>query len=195
MNYLEVRFEDIDTQEVDASSFISNVINAQDTLGESLNKRAFNHQKLISLGFIYNSVSDGYALEKDFTLEEIEKLTHEISKLPNHILAHAYIILKIHDNRLFFWDTSLIYEGIDTFEYCLQYHNTFQIGALNVLTKSDTIKEELLNLTHYTKRYTEPSLEFITTNCFWDKKEGYKILKEFVEDVNESIPLSQAIDY
>ena len=76
-----------------------------------------------------------------------------ISKLEHHILIHGYMELKIYKNELYFWDTSLIYEEIDTFEYCLKYHNILKLNNLTVLTKSTSINEDLLNLINYTKLY------------------------------------------
>ena len=107
-------------------------------------------------------------------------MAFKIDKLDNHILTHGYIVLKIYEDELYFWDTALIYENIDTFEYCLKYHNIFRLGEVNVLTKSTSVNEILLNLSNYTKRYEEPELEFITQNCVWDKKEGVKTLKTLV---------------
>lgn len=89
----------------------------------------------------------------------------------------------------------MIYEGIDTFEYCLKYHNLLKLNDLLVLTKSDTINEDLLNLIDFTRRYSTPTIEFITQNCMWDKKEGYKILKDFIMDENEYLSINDAKSY
>ncbi|PLY07156.1 MAG: hypothetical protein C0625_05945 [Arcobacter sp.] len=195
INYLEVKFSEVENKEVDTSNFISNVINNQSTLGLNTKQNFFNHERLKKLGFQFNPTTNGYALKKEFSLEELEYLSKQIDLLENHTLTHGYIELKIYHEKLYFWDKALIYEGIDTFEYCMKHHNIFNLKNLNVLTKSDTINETLLNLVNYTKRYSEPSLEFITQNCLCDKKEAYKILKEFVKNANEYIPMNEALDF
>lgn len=195
MNYLEVKFDTNKKEEVNPSSFISDVINKQKNLGLSNTSSSLNHQRLKELGFEYNESTNGYGLKKEFTLEELEFLSSQIDLLENHILIHGYIELKTFEKKLYFWDKALIYEGIDSFEYCIKYHNIFNLGKLTYITKSDAIKETLLILVNFTKRYSEPSLEFITQNCVWDKKEGYKILKEFVKDINEYIPIKEAKNY
>lgn len=191
MNYLEVKFEKNKEKEVDVTNFISNVIDAQSSLGLKKEENNLNHEKLLEIGFIYNSSTKGYGIQKDFNLTELIKIARAVDLLDNHILTHGYIELKIHQGELYFWDKALIYEGIDTFEYCLEHHNTFNISGLNVVTKSDSINETLLNIIDYTKRFTLPNLEFITQSCVWDGKLGYKVLKEFVEDINEYIPRSE----
>lgn len=195
MNYLEVKYEEITNKELDTSSFISDVIDSQKSLGLNYARNSFDHEKLQSLGFIQNSTTKGYGLQKEFTLDELIYLAKEVNKLENHKLTHAYIILKYYKDKLFFWDTALIYDGVDTFTYCLQYHNVFELGDVNVVTKSSCVNEELLNLAGFTRRYHEPVLGFITQGCLWDKKEGFKIKKELVEDVNEHIKLDEVIAY
>ncbi len=170
MKYLEVKFIESKDESIDPSDFISNVINNQNTLGLKAKPSSFDHEKLKELGFEFNPTTNGYALKKEFTLDELEFLSKQIDLLKNHILIHGYLELKTFEGKLYFWDKALIYEGIDSFEYCMKHHNIFNIKELNVVTKSDTIKETLLNLIHFTKRYSEPSLEFITQNCYWDKK-------------------------
>ncbi len=194
MKYLEVKFEKENEENIDSLNFISNVIESQKYLGIK-EQKYFENEKLLSLGFLYNPSTKGYAIERDFTLEEIEKLAREVDKIKNHILTYSYITLKIYKDKLYFWDRALTYEGLDTFEYCLKYHNKFTLGKVNIVTKSNSINEELLNLANYTKRYSEPSLEFITQGCVWDKKEGLKILKAFVKDINEYIPIDKVTAY
>jgi len=188
MNYLEVKFKEEDKLAVDTADFISNIIDSQITLGLEKNDKPFNHNQLLELGFEYNNTAKGYSLTKEFELDELKYLAQEVDLLDNHILTHAYIDLKMYQGELYFWDKALIYENIDTFEYCLKHHNLFKIAGLNVVTKSDTISEELLNIINYTKRYSTPSPEFIIQNCLWDKKEGQKVLKNFIADINEYIP-------
>ncbi len=194
MKYLEVKFEKEIKEDIDSSNFISDVIKSQKYLG-CKKQSFFEDEKLLALGFVYNPHTKGYAMQKDFSFEDIENLARQIDKIENHILTHGYISLKIYKNKLYFWDRALIYEYFDTFEYCLKYHNTFRLGKVNVITKSKSINEELLNLADYTKRYSEPSLEFITQDCVWDKKEGLKILKAFVKDINEYMPITEVIAY
>ena len=187
MNYLEVKFKEEEQEEVDTANFISNVIKAQETLGYKTQKNSFNHEELQKLGFKFNPSTKGYGLKKEFTLDELEVLAKKVNLLDMHILTHGYIELKIFENKLYFWDKALIYEGLDTFDYCMKYHNILHLENLNIVTKSDTVSETLLNIINYTKRYSEPNSEFITQSCVWDKKEGYKILKEFVKDINSYI--------
>jgi len=99
----------------------------------------------------------------------------EIQKLNYHILTYGFFQIKIHKDKLYFWDTALIYEGFDTFEYCLEHHNTLKLNGLHVVTKADMIKEDILALIGYTYRYCEPSLDYIINKCFWDKKLGKKV--------------------
>ncbi len=195
MNYLEVKYEMQIKDELNTNDFISNVISSQQSLGRQKYPKNFEHKKLLDLGFTYNKSTDGYGFIKNFSFEELKDLAFKIDKLDNHILTHGYIVLKIYKGELYFWDTALIYENIDTFEYCLKYHNIFKLGELNVLTKSTSVNEVLLNLSNYTKRYEEPELEFITQNCVWDKKEGVKTLKSLVENINEYIHFSKTINY
>ncbi len=195
MNYLEVKYKEDNTAELDTNDFISNVISSQKTLGFKKDSNSFDHEKLVSLGFVYNPSTSGYSLVKDFSLSELENLALEIEKLDNHMLTHEYIVLKIYQGKLYLWDTALIYEDIDTFEYCLKYHNLFDLGEINLLSKSDSINEKLLNMFNFTKRYEEPSLEFITQNCVWDKKQGLKILKDMVYDINEYLSKDEVISY
>ncbi len=195
MNYLEVKHEVKTKEEVDSSDFISNVISSQKTLGTPKETNTFEHNKLIELGFSFNKTTKGYSLVKQFNLEELKKLALEVNKLNNHILTHSYITLKIYNNELFFWDTALIYEGVDNFEYCLKHHNTFSLGNVYIVTKSNSVNEELLNLANYTKRYHEPSLEFITHSCLWDKQKGVKVYKNMVPNINEYISLDEVIVY
>lgn len=195
MYYLEVKIDKNSSLYEDSQDFVSNVIQLHDTLGQKKDMNLFENEKLLELGFIYNSNTNGFSIQKDFNIEELTSLTKKISELKYHILTHGYIELKVHENRLYFWDKSLIYEGVDTFEYCLKYHNTLKLENLTVLTKSDTISEELLNIISYTRRYSYPSIEFIVENCMWDKKEGYKILKDFITNENEYIPINLANTY
>ncbi len=195
MNYLEVKFKEEEQEEVDTANFISNVIKAQETLGYKIQKNSFNHEKLQELGFKFNPSTKGYGLKKDFTLDELINLAKKVNLLENHILIHGFIELRVFNDKLYFWDKALIYEGIDSFDYCMKYHNILKIENLNVLTKSDSINESLLNIVDYTKRYSEPSSEFITQSCVWDKKEGYKILKEFVENINSYILRKEAKEF
>lgn len=195
MYYLEVKLEKKESSKNDPSNFISNVIVAQNSLGQKKNLDYFENEKLLELGFLYNPTTDGFSIQKDFNIEQLTNLTKEISKLKYHILTHGYIELKIHEDKLHFWDKSLIYEGLDTFEYCLKYHNILKLNDLIVLTKATTINEDLLNLVNYTKRYSTPTTEFITQNCMWDKKEGYKILKDFISNENEYLLKSYAKSY
>jgi len=195
MYYLEVKIDKQNKIDDDVTNFISNVIEAQDNLGKEKKNDYFENEKLLELGFLYNSSTNGFSIQKEFTIKQLSELAKEISKLKNHILTHGYIELKIYQNELYFWDKSLIYEGIDTFEYCLKYHNLLKLNDLLVLTKSDTINEDLLNLIDFTRRYSTPTIEFITQNCMWDKKEGYKILKDFIMDENEYLSINDAKSY
>lgn len=195
MNYLEVKYEEQTKKELDPSSFISDVIDSQKSLGLEKKVNSFDHEKLQELGFIQNGTTKGYGLQKEFTLNELIYLAKEVNKLENHNLTHGYIILKYHKDKLYFWDTALIYEGVDTFSYCLQYHNIFELGDINVVTKSSCVNEELLNLAGFTRRYHEPTLGFITQNCLWDKKEGLKIKKVLIEDINEHMKFDEVITY
>lgn len=185
MYYLEVKIKNKNKSINDPSNFISNVINAQNSLGQNISLDCFESEKLIELGFCYNFSTNGFSIQKDFNLKQLKELTKEVNKLEDHILTHGFIELKLYKNKLYFWDKSLIYEGLDTFEYCLKYHNTLELNKLTVLTKSNTINEDLLNLIDYTRRYSTPTIEFITQNCMWDKKKGYKILKDFISNENE----------
>ena len=195
MNYLEIKFKNEEQEEVDTANFISNVIKAQETIGYKIERNLFKHEELQKLGFKFNPSTKGYGIKKEFTLDELIILANKVDLLENHILTHGYIELKIFNGELYFWDKALIYEGIDSFDYCMKYHNTLQFKGLNIVTKADTINETLLNLINYTKRYCEPSTEFITQNCVWDKKEGYKILKDFVKNVNSYISKNEAIEF
>jgi hypothetical protein len=195
MNYLEVKFKEEEQEEVDTANFISNVIKAQETLGLNLSNNVFSSEKLQKLGFKFNSTTKGYGLKKEFTFEELLNLTKEVSFLNNHILIHGYIELIIHEDELYFWDKALIYEGIDSFKYCLKHHNTLHLEKLNVVTRADSISESLLNTINYTKRYCEPTTEFITQESLWDKKEGVKILREFVKDINEYLMIKDAKNF
>lgn len=195
MYYLEVKIENKNKSIDDSSNFISDVINAQNNLGQKKSLNCFESEKLTELGFIYNTSTNGFSIQRDFTLKQLKELTKEVNKLNNHILTHGFIELKIYKNKLYFWDKSLIYEGLDTFEYCLKYHNTLKLNKLIVLTKSNTINEDLLNLIDYTRRYSTPTTEFITQNCMWDKREGYKILKDFISNENEYIQINYVKNY
>jgi hypothetical protein len=195
MYYLEVKLDKKEEEIIDTSDFISNVISSQDKLGEDFILDYFEKENLIKLGFVFNEKTNGFSLQKDFTIEELKNLTIEVNKLKYHKLIHSYIELMIYNDELYFWDKALIYEGVDTFEYCLKYHNFLQLDGLNVLSKSETISEELLSFTNYTKRYSVPDLEFITQNCVWDKQEGYKILKDFILNQDEYLLKSQVIEY
>ena len=195
MYYLEVKIDKQNKIDDDITNFISNVIEAQDNLVKEKKNDYFENEKLLELGFLYNPSTNGFSIQKEFTIKQLSELAKEISKLKNHILTHGYIELKIYQNELYFWDKSLIYEGIDTFEYCLKYHNLLKLNDLLVLTKSDTINEDLLNLIDFTRRYSTPTIEFITQNCMWDKKEGYKILKDFIINENEYLSINDAKSY
>jgi len=195
MNYLEVKYEEQTKKELDPSSFISDVIDSQKSLGLEKKVNSFDHEKLQKLGFIQNGTTKGYGLQKEFTLHELIHFAKEVNKLENHNLTHGYIVLKYFENELYFWDTALIYEGVDTFSYCLEYHNTFRLGSVNVVTKSTSVNEELLNLAGCTKRYHEPTLGFITQGCMWDKKQGIKIQKGLITNINEYIKLDEVITY
>ena len=182
MNYLEVKLTN-DKEVIDSKNFLSDIIKSQKTLRLKSDTKLFNHSALEALGFIFNTTTQGFALEKKFTVDELFFLTIEVNKLEHHILTHAYLELKIHNDTLYIWDKALIYEGIDSFEYCLKYHNIHTLELLNVVTKSDSINENLLNLVSYTKRYSQPSLEYITQNCYWDKQKGIKIARELISDL------------
>ena len=168
---------------MDMSSFVSNVIKKQETLN------TFDSKKLEKLGFIYNLSTNGYSLQKNFSIEEIEFYARDISKLKYHILTHGYIIIKIYKNTLYFWDTALIFEGIDTFEYCLKNHNIFKLDVLHVVTKSSGISDDILELCNYTKRYSEPSLDYIIDGYYWDKKLEKKVKKSSVKNPLEYIKI------
>lgn len=195
MNYLEVKYEEQTKKKLDPSSFISDVIDSQKSLGLEKKVNSFDHEKLQELGFIQNGTTKGYGLQKEFTLNELIYLAKEVNKLENHNLTHGYIVLKYFENELYFWDTALIYEGVDTFSYCLEYHNTFRLWNVNVVTKSASVNEELLNLAGCTKRYHEPTIGFITQGCMWDKKQGLKIQKGMITNINEYIKLDEVITY
>jgi len=188
MKYLEVKL-DVQNEKVDTSSFVSSVISKQESLGIKKVSHTFDTKKLEELGFVYNPTTAGYSLEKEFEVLEISTLAKEISKLKNHILIHGYLVIKIHENSLYFWDTALIYEGIDTFEYCLKHHNIYKLESLHVVTKSDAISEDILKLCNYTKRYSEPSLDFITEGYYWDKRLEVKVKKSSVKNPLEYIKI------
>jgi len=195
MYYLEVKIEKEIKNVSDASDFISHVICSHESLGQNENTHYFQKEKLLNLEFIYNETTNGYSLEKELSIEELKKLTRKINELKNHKLIHGYTELVLYNDELYFWDKALIYEGIDTFEYCLKHHNLLQLDNLNVLTKSNTISDELLSFTKYTKRYCTPNLEFITQNCLWDKQDAYKIAKQFVLNKDEYILKHHAQEY
>lgn len=195
MYYLEVKIDKKNNSINDTSNFISDVINAQNSLGIKKDLDCFENNKLIKLGFTYNPNTNGFSIQEDFNIKQLTKLTKKITKLEHHILVHGYIELKIHNNKLFFWDKSLIYEGMDTFEYCLKYHNILRLNNLTVLTKSNSINEDLLNLVNFTRRYYSPTIEFITQNCLWDKKEGYKILNHLIVNRDEYLPIDNAKNF
>ena len=187
MNYLEVKIQKNTINHINVNTFVSSVIKDQKKSNYPNKELNFNDKKLLELGFVFNCTTNGYAIEKEFRLQEIEYLANEISKLKNHSLTHGYIEMIIHDKTLYFWDKALIYEGIDTFNYCLKYHNLFNINNINVITKSNGINETLLNLANCTLRYEQPNLKFITTNSLWDKKEGKTI------HINDSINFTEYI--
>ena len=195
MYYLEVKIDKKEKSNVDTSNFISNIIILQDSLGRKKDLDYFESDRLIELGFIYNINTHGFSIQKDFTINELKELTILVSMLRYHTLIHGFTQLIIYENELYFWDKSLIYEGIDTFEYCLKYHNTLKLEDLLLVTKSDTINEDLLNLVGYTRRYSTPTAEFVMQNCMWDKKEAYKILKDFITDENEYLLKNSAKYY
>jgi hypothetical protein len=195
MNYLEVKLEAMEEKEINTSTFISDIINQQETLGTKENTNSFNNEKLLSLGFNHNKSTNGFTLKKDFTFNELFSLAKEINKINNHLLIHGFLVLKVYQNELYFWDTSLIYEGVDTFEYCLKYHNIFKLGKVNVVSNSECINEALLILAEHTRRYSEPDLNFITNASMWDKKEGVKILTTSIPNINEFIAIKDVIPY
>lgn len=186
MNYLEVKLEEKKKEDI-TSDFIQEVIKQQETLSKNIRTNDFDKEALLSLGFIYNATTDGYYLQKKFKLEELIFLTKSINSLPKHILTHGYINLKYHENELYFWDTALIYEGVDTFDYCLKYHNIIKIKELKVVTNSDYVSEDILKLVGLERRYSQPSIEYITQECLWDKKNAYKIAKNLVSNIDEYI--------
>lgn len=186
MNYLEVKLEE-EKKEDTTSNFIQKIIKEQESLSNSIIPITFNKKALLHLGFLYNKTTGGYYLEKNFTLEELIFLTKSIQEYPNHILTHGYISLKYHKNELYFWDTSLIYEGIDTFEYCLKYHNIIKVKEIKVVTNSDFISENILKLVGMEKRYSQPSIDYITQGCLWDKKNAYKVTKNLILNIDEYI--------
>lgn len=192
MHYLEVKL-DVKQEDVDTDSFISDIIKAQDTLGTPKRFCVFNSDVLDRLGFIYNPTTNGYGIEKKLNFEQVLFLTKEISKLEKHNLTHGYLQLKIHEDNLYIWDTALIYEGLDTFEYSLAHHNIFTLDGLHVVTKSDSIHEDILEFMNYTQRYSEPSLDFIIQGYFWDKKEGEKVMKSNVLNSLEYIKIEGVI--
>lgn len=195
MNYIEVKIEENKIDDIDTNSFVSSIIEQQKDLGAKKRTSGFNKEELISLGFIENKTTGGFYMQKDFDFEELETLTRKVSSLENHILTHSFLIFKIHEDKLYIWDTSLIYEGVDSFEYCLEHHNTFKFAKVYIVTNSDNVNEELLEFSGFTKRFTQPNLTFITTGKFWDKKEGCKVLRHFIKDINEYIHLDIAKDY
>jgi len=186
VKYLEVKL-DTKSKEMDMSSFVSNIIKKQETLNTEYTLNTFDSKKLEKLGFIYNLSTNGYSLQKNFSIEEIESYARNISKLKYHILTHGYIIIKIYKDILYFWDTALIFEGIDTFEYCLKNHNIFKLDGLHVVTKSSVISGDILELCNYTKRYGEPSLDYIIDGYYWDKKLEKKVKKSSIEKPFEYI--------
>lgn len=192
MFYLEVK---IDKNNVNTSNFISNIIISQDSLGRKKDLDYFESDRLIKLGFIYNIDTQSFRIQRDFTINELKELTFEVSKLKYHTLIHGFTQLVIYENNLYFWDKSLIYKGIDTFEYCLKYHNTLKLEDLLLVTKSHTINEDLLNLVGYTRRYSTPTAEFVVQNSMWDKKEASKIFKDFITDENEYLLKNSAKYY
>ncbi|MDX1808422.1 MAG: hypothetical protein R3331_02670 [Sulfurospirillaceae bacterium] len=194
MNYLEVKL-DVKTQDVDVSSFVSNVINAQNNTSPADNSYVFDSNRLVELGFSYNNSTRGYAIEKKLNIGDILYLAREIDKLDGHILIHGFLQIKIYKDALYFWDTALIYEGMDSFEYCLHHHNIFSLGDFYLVTKLDTIHTDILEFLDCTRRYSEPTLEFITRGLLWDAKEG-KIIENICGlDVSEYIQKSDAKNF
>lgn len=187
MYYLEIKLEKKEENLPSSNDFISHVISSQESLGEDIFPDYFETDRLLELGFVFNKSTKGFSLEKDLTLLELKELTIAVAQLKYHKLIHGFIEHIIYNDELYFWDKALIYEGMDTFEYCLKHHNLLVLDDLKLLTKSDTISEELLSFTKYTKRYCTPNLEFITQNCLWDKQDAYKIAKEFVLNKDEYI--------
>lgn len=189
MYYLEIKLDRKIQVKNNNSNFISNIIETQNNLDK------YEIVKLLLLGFVYNPSTNRYKIQEKFNIKQLTKLTQEVSKIDKHKLIHGFTELKIYNNELYFWDKSLIYEGMDTFEYCLKYHNILSLKELTVLTKLTSINEDLLNLVNYTRRYSSPTTEFTTQNCLWDKKEAQKILNDFVENKNQYILINEANEY
>lgn len=189
MYYLEIKLDRKIQVKNNNSNFISNIIETQNNLDK------YEIEKLLLLGFVYNPSTNRYKIQEKFNIKQLTKLTQEVSKIDKHKLIHGFTELKIYNNELYFWDKSLIYEGMDTFEYCLKYHNILSLKELTVLTKLTSINEDLLNLVNYTRRYSSPTTEFTTQNCLWDKKEAQKILNDFVENKNQYILINEANEY
>lgn len=189
MYYLEIKLDRKIQVKNNNSNFISNIIETQNNLDK------YEIEKLFVLGFVYNPSTNRYKIQEKFNIKQLTKLTQEVSKIDKHKLIHGFTELKIYNNELYFWDKSLIYEGMDTFEYCLKYHNILSLKELTVLTKLTSINEDLLNLVNYTRRYSSPTTEFTTQNCLWDKKEAQKILNDFVENKNQYILINEANEY
>lgn len=189
MYYLEIKLDRKIQVENDNSNFISNIIEAQNNLDK------YENEKLLSLGFVYNPSTNRFNIQKKFNIKQLTKLTQEVSKIDKHKLINGFTELKIYNNQLYFWDKSLIYKGIDTFEYCLKYHNILRLEELTVLTKSTSINEDLLNLVNYTRRYSSPTTEFTTQNYLWDKKNAQKVLNNFVENKNQYILINEINEY
>jgi hypothetical protein len=187
--YLEIKLDRKIQVKNNNSNFISNIIETQNNLDK------YEIEKLLLLGFVYNPSTNRYKIQEKFNIKQLTKLTQEVSKIDKHKLIHGFTELKIYNNELYFWDKSLIYEGMDTFEYCLKYHNILSLKELTVLTKLTSINEDLLNLVNYTRRYSSPTTEFTTQNCLWDKKEAQKILNDFVENKNQYILINEANEY
>jgi len=170
MHYLEVKLEK-PSKAVDTSSFVSEIIRAQDDVILRSNN-AFDAKRLLELGFLFNPTTQGYAMTQTLDFDTLFFLAKAIDLLKYHKLMHGFVQLKIHHDRLYFWDTALIYEGMDSFEYCLKYHNIFPLESGYVLTKSDAIHTDILEFANCIRRYQEPTLAFITKGLLWDAKEG-----------------------
>lgn len=180
MKFLEVKLE-LNSNLTDDDDFVAKIIANQNSLGQKKPKEFFQTQKLEELGFILNSTTNRYYLKKDLKLKELETLAKEISKLPNHSLIHQAIVLKIYENELYFWDTTMTYSGMDTFSHCLKNHNLIKFKNLKVITLQNLIKEEILNTIDHTYRYEYSSVDLVTNNLVYDKKTKQKIPKNGVD--------------
>lgn len=177
MNFLEVKLE-LSSNLADDNDFVAKVIQNQSSLGQAKPKELFNAQKLENLGFTLNTSTNKYYLKKELKFKELKELAKEISTLQNHSLIHGAIVLKFHQNELYFWDTTMTYSGMDTFSHCLKNHNLLEFKELKVITLQNFIKEEILNTINYSYRYEYSSVELVTNNLAYDKKTKQKVPKD-----------------